>query len=107
MSDYYDAAFAELRQQIHGYSPQAAARLVDICASSNAQAAYYAAFILVVLRSQMERNGYQRIKDLSVAQMREFTFFEYVKDNPEALTLFDEIFKTYQAEQLSRLARTD
>ncbi|MEO8392195.1 MAG: hypothetical protein ABI700_04305 [Chloroflexota bacterium] len=95
----YDMAFEDLYQQICEYSPQAALKLEPISIAYGAQAAYYAAFIIGYLHAKVEILGYKAIRDLTPAQLEEFTFFEYVKMEPQAVALFDDMLATFQKEQ--------
>jgi hypothetical protein len=103
MAGQYDPAFVELYRQISAYSPQSADLLQKMLTEYGAQTAYYASFILVVIQARIEQSGLTILKYLATDQLREFTFFEYAKDNPQALALFDEIYKIYQMEQHQRL----
>ncbi|MEO8394248.1 MAG: hypothetical protein ABI700_14755 [Chloroflexota bacterium] len=96
----YEMAFEDLYQQICAYSPRTAGQLDPISIAYGAQAAYYAAFIIVYLHAKVEILGYKAIQDLTPAQLEEFTFFEYVKMEPQAVGLFDDVLATFQKEQI-------
>ena len=99
MAEQYNSAFNELHDQIIIYSPKAARILDFILAEAGAQAAYYAAFVLVCIHAREEASTYKVTDDLNLGQVQNFTFFEYTKGDAKALSLFSEMLNTYKSEQ--------
>src|SRR4051812_23114750 len=89
-----DAFLAEICQQY----PQTADILVAMKETCSAQLAYYAAFIFVAIIATRTMPGRKYVHKLTLDDLREFTFFEAAAGNKRALALFDEAFRSYQAE---------
>lgn len=96
MATGYDIPYRDLNEQIREFSPRSADLLNELQYQSGSQVAYYAAFILICLQAKTEESGYPIMLDLDPRNLEAFTFFEYCKDNPIALALFNEILDTYR-----------
>ncbi|HVU11623.1 MAG TPA: hypothetical protein VHD90_10105 [Phototrophicaceae bacterium] len=99
MAEQYSTAFQELLSQINTYSPRAAQILESILAEGGARAAYYAAFVIVCIHARTEDASYRGETTWSIDQLRNFTFFDYVMDNPQVLSLFNQALNLYNIDQ--------
>ena len=99
MADQYSTAFQELIAQINLYSPRAAEILGTIQSEGGARAAYYAAFVIVCIHARTEDTSYRGETVWSIDQLRNFTFFDYVTDNPQVLNLFNQALNLYNGDQ--------
>jgi hypothetical protein len=98
MATGYDTPYRDLNEQISEFSPRSANLLNELQYHCGSQVAYYAAFILICLQAKAEESGYPIMRDLDQRNLEAFTFFEYCKDNPIALTLFNEILDCYRSD---------
>ncbi len=99
MAEQYSTAFQELVTQISSYSPRSARILESILTEGGARAAYYAAFVIVCIHARSEDASYRGESTWNIDQLRNFTFFDYVTDNPQVLNLFNQALNLYNAEQ--------
>jgi len=104
MAGYYEVAFRDLREQIAVYSPKTARILESIQSEGGAQAAYYAAFVIVCIYARSKVDGYRSLSTLSEIEVKDFTFFQYVSGNTQALNLFSNALQTFKTEQLATSA---
>jgi len=104
MADQYEVAFRDLREQIAAYSPKTVRILESIQSEGGSQAAYYAAFVIVCIHARSKVDGYRSLNVLSEIEVKDFTFFEYVRGNPQALNLFSNALQTFKNEQLAASA---
>ncbi len=96
----YDTPFRDLNEQIREFSPHSAHLLNHMQAQCGARAAYYAAFILICLQAKSEESNYPVINDLDQRNLEAFTFFDYCREDPVALQLFNDVLDCYRADLL-------
>jgi hypothetical protein len=101
MTEDYKTALLESITAICDYAPQSATILELIQRTCGTKTAFYAAFIITWMRAQRELFGLQKLEAITLDQVQSFTFFEYARDNQEALTLFHELFLRFKQEQTS------
>lgn len=106
MAESYVLPFQNLLDQIATYSPRSATVLQNMQEQFCVKTAYYAAFILVCLRAESEIASSKPLEEVTTADLRSFAFFDYAKDNPPALALFNELLDCYKAEQLATTGGT-
>lgn len=102
MMSTYDTPFQDLQAQIFEFSPRSAELLSHLQAQCGSRLAYYAAFILICLQTKAEESGYLVVQELDPRNLESFMFFEYARDNPAAISLFNEILDSYRSDQASR-----
>ena len=98
MADSYEAQFQLLLEEIRPISPQAAEQLVQMNAELGARAAFYAAFVIVCLEARGKQSNYHSISNLTTGDLDNFTYFEYTKENPQAMASFTQVLTSYQAD---------
>jgi hypothetical protein len=83
---------------------QAADKLLQIEAVHGTRAAFYAAFVIVCLEARGQQSNFRMIMEMQLADLNNFTFFEYTKGDRQALTEFAEVLSCYQADCRRRFA---
>lgn len=96
MSNSYEHPFHDLNDEIRQFSPQSALTLETLKTQCGTQAAYYAAFILICLQAKAEQSPSENLLVVNSEDLQAFTFFEFCRHDPLALSLFDEVLAHYQ-----------
>jgi hypothetical protein len=104
MPENYESQFHLLLEDIHPVSPHAAEKLMQIEAALGARAAYYAAFVIVCLEARGKQTNYRLISSLTPDELSNFTFFEYTKESPQAISAFSEVLSSYKVDSQRRLS---
>jgi hypothetical protein len=102
MADNYASQFQLLLEEIRPISPRAAEKLIQIDTVLGARAAFYAAFVIVCLEARGKQSNYRVISSLTTGDLNNFTYFEYTQGKPEAVTEFNEVLASYQADCQNR-----
>ncbi len=98
MADSYESQFQLLLEEIRPLSPRAAEKLMQIDSLLGARAAFYAAFVIVCLEARGRQSNYRVISTQTTGDLNNFTYFEYTKDDPQAVAEFREVLAYYQAD---------
>lgn len=98
MAESYAASFDQLCEQIKVYSPSAVHMLDHLKVQCGVQAAFYAAFVIVCVH---ENEGMMPTnpKKTDTSELQSFTFFEFVKADPTALAIFEDVLSCYRRER--------
>ena len=105
MADSYESQFQFLLEEVRSISPQAATKLLQIQTQFGARIAYYAAFVIVCLEARAKKTDYRAVLNLTIQELDNFTYFEYAKENPQAVSEFSEMLTSYQADCQRRFAQ--
>jgi len=84
--DTYGKIADEFIRQVRQRSPAAADCIEQIRIQHGARPAYLAAFALVIFGSRLNQRGYATPQEA----LKSFTFYEEMKDNAEAIQLYEE-----------------
>ena len=99
MVQKYEYPFHDLCEQIRHYSPGAIPLLENIREGYGSQVGYHAAFIIVYIWNRQQYSPSPDSYNPVMEDLKEFTFFEDVKDIPAALTLFERLLFSYKRDQ--------
>jgi hypothetical protein len=95
MAESYESLFLELCNQVSRFSPPTTAKLQAIGEQWGMRVGYYAAFMIVYLHEHEQAAG-KRLLGMSREELKSFTYFELVKDDPLGLDSFEELIHCYQ-----------
>ena len=101
MSANYETQYRSLLQEIQRYSPQASVWLEQIYKAYGIQAGCYASVAIVWLHARVKSFGARAFVELSDTEVQNFTYFQEMQAQPEAVELFKEMLKAYLGEQQS------
>jgi hypothetical protein len=87
-----------LFDEIFQYSPQTVTTLRRMFEQTNAQLTYYAAFVIVCLEAQVQKDGYRAIRNVELDDLRAYTFFRVAAKLNGAQDLFRQSFEQYQSD---------
>jgi hypothetical protein len=107
MADSYESQFQLLHEEVNVFSPQAANKLLQIKAALSARAAFYAAFVIVCLEARGKQSNYRIVSSLTTGDLNNFTYFEFTKGDPQAVSEFSEALAYYQADCKQRFNPLD
>ena len=96
VADDYEVPFRNLLDEIQAVSPETAQKLDSMLSEFGSKVAYYAAFVIACLEVRIQQADYYSVIHATVSELSDFTFFEYVNNQPYALTLFTDLLTTYQ-----------
>jgi hypothetical protein len=98
-SSSFQDPFEALLQRLRQISPQTALKLERIYHDYGYTTGSYGATALIWLEARVNKFGAGMLMELSAESIRQFTFWEYMHDRPEALNQFADLLETYRLEQ--------
>ena len=90
--------YADLVQRVRQLSPITAVKLEQIYENHGITAGDYAAAAVIWLQARIDLYGSRILMDVNDQTVREFTYFQYMSKNVEALDRFTEMLKCYRME---------
>jgi hypothetical protein len=103
-AEHYQDICLYVLDEIFQYSPQTVTMLRRMFEQTNAKLTYYAAFIIICLEAQVQKEGYRSIERVEMDDLRSYTFFKLAEKRDEAQEMFREMLQQYQSDCQRRFA---
>ncbi len=102
MATDYTENLELILEELRTSTPATVAKLEALCAIYDSTAAFYAAFIVLCLQFDVDRYGIHDLDTLMYEQVKGYTYFEYMKDRPDAWERLAEVLRYFCAELKAR-----